>query len=112
MRTSLLKTTIMQGRFKHSIPFFPLVPIVFVFAIGAVVMFLWNALLPEILGLKSISYWQALGLFALSRILFGNFGFGKRRRPPFFNQQLREKFMTMSPEEKEKFKEEWRQRLK
>ena len=102
----------MQGRYKYNIPFFPLVPVVFVFAIGAVVMFLWNTLLPEIMGLKSINYWQALGLFALSRILFGNFGFGKRRRPTFISQQIREKFMSMSPEEKQKFKEEWRQRLK
>lgn len=44
-------------------------------AIAAVVMclplmFLWNWLMPDIFGLKEISFWQALGLSFLSTILF------------------------------------------
>ena len=38
-----------------------------------VVMWLWNRLMPVIFGLHAISFWQALGLLVLSRILFGGF---------------------------------------
>jgi len=43
--------------------------------LGLVVMTLWNALLPAILGVKAIGFWQALGILVLSRILFGGLGF-------------------------------------
>jgi hypothetical protein len=43
---------------------------------GVVVQWLWNWLLPDILGLRRITIWEALGLLALSRILFGGFGRG------------------------------------
>lgn len=32
--------------------------------------FLWNWLMPEMFGLKALSYWQAWGLFLLFAILF------------------------------------------
>lgn len=38
---------------------------------GFVVMRLWNWLMPEIFGLKIISFAQALGLLILSKILLG-----------------------------------------
>ncbi|MBK9636122.1 MAG: hypothetical protein IPO64_17030 [Bacteroidetes bacterium] len=38
----------------------------------------WNWLIPVIFGLKAITYFQALGLFLLSRILLGSFGFGNK----------------------------------
>ena len=44
------------------------------FLFGWVVMLLWNWLMPEILGLKTLSYWQAWGVLALSCILFGRIG--------------------------------------
>ncbi|MDR2730457.1 MAG: hypothetical protein LBB81_06105, partial [Treponema sp.] len=40
-------------------------------AFGAVVMLLWNALLPTLFVLPTLSYWQAAGLLILARILFG-----------------------------------------
>lgn len=46
----------------------------FVFIGGKVVQWLWNWLLPPLFGLPSVTYWQALGLLALSRILFGGWG--------------------------------------
>lgn len=42
---------------------------------GECVKLLWNWLMPAIFGLPPIRFWQALGLLALSRILFGGFGF-------------------------------------
>ncbi len=41
-----------------------------------VTMLLWNALLPAIFGIITITYWQALGLVILGRLLFGGFGKG------------------------------------
>jgi hypothetical protein len=43
---------------------------------GFVLMWLWNALMPDIFGLPEITYWQAMGLCLLSKILFGGFGGG------------------------------------
>ena len=45
-----------------------------VFLFGWVVMLLWNWLMPEIFGLKTLTYWQAWGVFALSCLLFGRIG--------------------------------------
>ena len=52
---------------------------VMVFGLGAAIMYLWNWLMPDLFGLNAISYWQALGLFALSRLLLGGFRFGKHK---------------------------------
>ena len=41
---------------------------------GLFVMLLWNWLMPDIFGLKQVSYWQAWGLLVLSWILFKGFG--------------------------------------
>ncbi|MTI30227.1 hypothetical protein [Xanthovirga aplysinae] len=41
---------------------------------GFIVMWLWNALMPELFGLKEINYWQAVGILILFKILFGGFG--------------------------------------
>ena len=74
-------------------------------AIGTeVVMQLWNWLLPSLFGLRQINFWQALGLLALSRILFGGFG-----RPGFgrigIRRRLMERWDTMTPEERERFRQ-------
>jgi uncharacterized membrane protein YgcG len=48
--------------------------IVFMFVGGILVQWLWNWLLPDIFGLRRVTFWEAFGLLALSRILFGGFG--------------------------------------
>ena len=48
--------------------------IVFIALGGLVVWWLWNWLMPELFGMPQLTFWQALGLLALSRILFGGFG--------------------------------------
>jgi Ca2+/H+ antiporter, TMEM165/GDT1 family len=84
-----------------------------VFAAGAAVMLLWNALIPNIFGVNSITYWQALGLLILARLLTGGFHFGKRHGgggPPFARPGFREKWTNMSDEERQKMKAMWRER--
>src|SRR4051812_1032718 len=48
---------------------------VFVFIGGEVVKSLWNWLAPPLFGLPLLTFWQALALLAICRILFGGFGF-------------------------------------
>lgn len=74
---------------------------------GAVVMWLWNALVPGIFGLTAIGYWQALGFLVLARILFGGgrkmmFG-GMMHGMHGHDNPIREKWMKMSPEERKEF---------
>lgn len=50
------------------------------FLFGAVVMWLWNWLMPAIFHLGVITYWQAVGLAVLGRLLFGGFHHGGHHR--------------------------------
>ena len=75
---------------------------------GAVVMLLWNVLLPQIFAFPQISYLQAAGLLILSRLLFSGIGGGRRNhalygRDRLHHNELREKWMNMSEEERRKF---------
>ena len=68
-----------------------------------VTMWLWNWLMPVMFGLHAISFWQALGLLVLSKILFSGF----RGRPAFamhWRQRMMERWEQMTPEEREKFR--------
>ena len=56
---------------------------------GWVVMLLWNWLAPALFGLRLINFWQALGLLALCRILFGGFGGHHRSN---HRRRMRERF--------------------
>ncbi|TAI47369.1 hypothetical protein [Flagellimonas allohymeniacidonis] len=51
--------------------FMILIVIVFTLLAGYVTMLLWNWLMPDIFGLTSIGYWQALGILVLAKLLFG-----------------------------------------
>ena len=42
-------------------------------AFTAVVMLLWNSILPVVLHAGAITFWQAAGLLILARLLFGGF---------------------------------------
>src|SRR5438093_1319231 len=63
---------------------------VFVFIGGEIVKALWNWLLPPLFGWPAITFWQGLGLLALSRILFGGFG-GRGGRSHRMSQEDRER---------------------
>jgi len=82
------------------------------FAMSAIVMLLWNAIIPNVTGALAVNFWQAMGLLVLSRILFGGFHFGGHHghRPPFMDHSVRNKLMEMSPEEREQFKNQWKER--
>ena len=56
--------------------------LLFILLGGFVVQWLWNWLMPGIFGLRSITWLEAFGLLALSRILFGGFGRGGASHGP------------------------------
>jgi hypothetical protein len=78
--------------------------VIFSFIGGKVVMLLWNWLTPELFGLRQITFWQALGLLALCRILFGGFGLsgGSSRRS---RRRMFDRWEQMTPEERERFRQ-------
>jgi hypothetical protein len=93
------------------IAFFIGMAVLFVFVLGSVVMLLWNAILPDLVGVKPIRFWQAIGLLILSRILFGGFRFGdKAKKHHARRKQWKEKWASMSEEERAEFKERWRRK--
>jgi hypothetical protein len=72
---------------------------------GEVVMLLWNWLAPTLFGLRQITFWQALGLLALCRILFGGFGFGGGSRRSSSRRRMAERWEQLTPEERERFRQ-------
>lgn len=78
-----------------------------------IVMSLWNAILPAVIGVKAITFWQALGILILSKILFSGFGGGhkwKERGGHRWKERMMNKWGNMSEEEKEQFKNSWEAR--
>lgn len=91
--------------------FIPVIIAAVLFIGGYIIMLLWNSIMPDVFHLGTITYWQAIGIFILAKILFGSFGkkgcgYGRGYRRHFW----KEKWMNMTDEEKAKFKEEWKNR--
>lgn len=81
----------------------------FVFIGGEVVMHLWNWLLPALFGWRQITFWQAVGVLALCRILFGSHGSRGGHRSNF-RWRMGERWEQMTPEERQKFRQGMRSR--
>jgi hypothetical protein len=98
----------MRGRRIARVLKFVVIGIVAFTVFGFVVTNLWNYLMPGLFGLRMITFWQAVGLMILGRMLFGGFrpgrgGFGGRG-------EMMRRWEHMTPEEREKFREGWRGR--
>jgi len=66
---------------------------------------LWNGVVTDVLNVKAITYWQALGLLVLSKILFGGFpGRGGRFGPPWRDRLLAKHWASLPPEERERIR--------
>lgn len=95
-------------RFRFLLPFFILA---FLGLFTSIVYALWNHVLIEVLPIKAITFWQALGILILAKILFGGFpgrgcgmGFRARRR-------MREHWESLTPEQREQMRDEMRRRF-
>lgn len=113
--------------YKKRFWMFPFFALAAILLLGNVIRWLWNAILPDLLNVNTISYWQSVGLLALCRLLFGNFGGrmggpGRWRERPNFNRGIandgertfgppwRNKWMHMTDAERSKFRQEMRRR--
>src|SRR6202051_2911279 len=82
---------------------------VFAVGFGEAVLHLWNWLMPALFGLRAITYWQALGLLVLSRILLGGFR-GRPGHSMHWRRRMHERWEQMTPEERERFRQGMRER--
>ena len=76
-------------------------------------MLLWNALVPSLFKGPSVGFAQALGLLVLSHILLRggrpwHCGYGWRHER--WRKRFEEKLQSMSPDERERFREGWGRR--
>jgi MFS family permease len=107
----------MRPRWKKLIVIAPLAilaMLLFIAIGGWIVQYLWNWLLPSLFGWREVSFWQALGLLALCRILFG--GWGSRgsvrsRIRSRIGRRIEERLECMTPEERERIRERMRERF-
>lgn len=87
--------------------------IFFIGLTGLAVMSLWNALLPTIVNVTTITFVQAMGLVILSRLLFGGFGkkgFGNGPRAAYWKGKMAEKWPNLTPEQRANMKTKWADR--
>ena len=102
----------MRPRWKKMIFIAPLAilgMLLFIVIGGEIVLQLWNWLLPQLFGWRPITFWQALGILLLCRILFGGFrlhGSGRSN----FRRRMQERCEHMTPEERERFRQRMRER--
>lgn len=86
---------------------FAAIAVVVVAVLGFVVMSLWNWLTPRLFGWHVITFWEALGILILSKILFGGFR-GRPGPPMYWRHRMMERWGQLSPEEREKLRQSWR----
>lgn len=84
--------------------------LLFLFIGSEVVMRLWNWLVPQIIGWRQITFWQALGLLGLCRILFGGLGWRGHHVHSHMRRRWEQRWDRMTPEERERVRERWRGR--
>jgi hypothetical protein len=83
--------------------------VLFAFIGGEIVMQLWNWLLPPLFGWRQITFWQAFGILALCRILFGGHSWHRSGRS-HFRHRMKERCARMTPEERERFRQRMAER--
>jgi hypothetical protein len=90
---------------------FLLLGAIFLTALGFGVRELWNCLIPDLFHGPVVTFWQALGLCLLGKLLFGWHGGGGHKfghRAQEWRRKMQEKMEHMTPEEREKLRERFR----
>ena len=98
---------------KKAAAFIALAAVV-ILALGGIVLLLWNAIVPDVFGAPTLTYWQAVGMLLLTQILFRGIGQWRAYHHPGtrdrWKHKLEEKLAAMKPEEREQFRSEWKRR--
>jgi hypothetical protein len=103
----------MSGKLKRLIFIVPLAILGMLLVIiigGEIVLHLWNWLLPSLFGWRQITFWQAVGLLTLCRILFGGVS-GRGFHRSNSRRRMAERCEHMTPEEREQFRQRMRERF-
>lgn len=100
----------MKRKWFFIIPLAIMAMLLFAVIGGDVVMRLWNWLLPPLFGWRQITFWQALGLLMLRRILFGG---SRWRSPGRYNFRRRmcmgERCEPRTPQERSQYRQHMRE---
>jgi hypothetical protein len=90
--------------------------LLFAFIGGEIVLHLWNWLLPPLFGWRLLTFWQALGLLALCRILFGGRGWHgsggskfRRGMKDRIGERMGKRCGPMSSEDRDRFRQRMRE---
>lgn len=70
--------TFFRGFFK--VVFMIIAAIIFLLLFGYGFMLLWNWLMPDLFGLPVLSYWKAVGILVMAKLLFGSFEGGPSKK--------------------------------
>jgi hypothetical protein len=90
----------------------PLAVLAFLAVLTFVVRATWNGVLVDVVAVRSITYWQALGLLLLARILFGGWpGRGRCIGGHFRERMMTKHWESLDPEQRDKMREEMRHRF-
>jgi len=84
---------------KKGVKIAMIAPVAFV-GLGFLIMLLWNWLVPTALGGRTINFWQAWGIFFLSKLLFGGFQGGSNKHA---RGRMKDRWAHMTPEERARF---------
>lgn len=112
----------MRGKWFFIAPLAIVGMLAFMILGGYLVRGLWNWVLPPLFGWPLITFWQAVGLLGLCRVLFGGLGLHRSghsrfRRRMFermgerIEERLEERYVQMNPEERERFRQRLRERF-
>lgn len=71
-------------------------------AVGFLILWIWNDVAAGLFGVRTINFWEALGLFVLGRLLFGSwkYGMGGKNKSGGSTDEGKEKQRVTAEEEK------------
>src|SRR5262249_35019765 len=107
MRQGIMRNMSRKKRLLVIAPLAILGMALFVFIGGEIVLRLWNWLFPDLFAWREITFCLALGLLVLCRIMVGRSG-SRRTYGPRFKQRMVERWANMTPEERERFRQNMR----
>jgi len=81
-----------RSRWTRFILLFILIGPIAILVFGGIVMLLWNNALAPVLHISTVTFWQALGILVLSKILFSSFSGGAGRRYPSWKERISQKW--------------------
>jgi hypothetical protein len=102
MRDNEMVRTKIQAKIQKILKIL-LIAIVATTVFGFVVKALWNWLMPSLFAWHAITFWQAIGLLVLCKLLFGGFR-GGPGRGMHWRRNMGQRWAQMSEEERDKFK--------